>query len=54
MLQKEPSEGEHQANIIILTHVTREKHVDAAIVRIEALDSTVGSVTRLRLEELNG
>jgi homoserine dehydrogenase len=31
MLQKEPSEGEHQANIIILTHVTREKHVDAAI-----------------------
>jgi homoserine dehydrogenase len=54
MLQKEPSEGEHQANIIILTHVTREKHVDAAIARIEALDSTVGSVTRLRLEELNG
>ena len=54
MLQKEPSEGEQQANIIMLTHVTREKKVDAAIVRIEALDSTVGSVTRLRLEELNG
>ena len=54
MLQKEPSEGEHQANIIILTHVTREKHVNAAIARIEALSSTVGSVTRLRLEELNG
>ncbi|HEY9193048.1 MAG TPA: homoserine dehydrogenase [Methyloversatilis sp.] len=54
MLQKEPSEGEHQANIIILTHVTREKHVDAAIARIEALASTVGSVTRLRLEELIG
>ncbi|MCQ9373361.1 MULTISPECIES: homoserine dehydrogenase [unclassified Methyloversatilis] len=54
MLQKEPSEGEQQANIIMLTHVTREKKVDAAIARIEALDSTVGSVTRLRLEELNG
>ena len=54
MLQKEPSEGEQQANIIMLTHVTREKKVDAAIVRIEALDSTVGRVTRLRLEELNG
>lgn len=54
MLQKEPSEGEQQANIIMLTHVTREKQVDAAIVRIEALDSTVGAVTRLRLEELNG
>ena len=54
MLQKEPSEGEQQANIIMLTHVTCEKQVDAAIVRIEALDSTVGAVTRLRLEELNG
>ncbi|MDY0054786.1 MAG: homoserine dehydrogenase [Methyloversatilis sp.] len=54
MLQKEPSEGEQQANIIMLTHVTREKQVDAAIARIEALDSTVGAVTRLRLEELNG
>ncbi|MDP3287527.1 MAG: ACT domain-containing protein, partial [Methyloversatilis sp.] len=54
MLQKEPSEGEQQANIIMLTHVTREKKVDAAIARIEALDSTVGNVTRLRLEELNG
>ncbi len=54
MLQKEPSEGEHQANIIMLTHVTREKQVDAAIARIEALDSTVGAVARLRLEELNG
>ncbi|MFH1815722.1 MAG: homoserine dehydrogenase [Pseudomonadota bacterium] len=54
MLQKEPSEGEQQANIIMLTHVTRERKVDAAIVRIEALDSTVGKVTRLRLEELNG
>jgi homoserine dehydrogenase len=54
MLQKEPSEGEQQANIIMLTHVTRERKVDAAIACIEALDSTVGSVTRLRLEELNG
>ncbi|WP_019918004.1 homoserine dehydrogenase [Methyloversatilis discipulorum] len=54
MMQKEPSEGEQQANIIMLTHVTREKQVDAAIARIEALDSTVGAVTRLRLEELNG
>jgi homoserine dehydrogenase len=54
MLQKEPPEGEQQATIIILTHITREKQIDAAIARIEALSSTVGSVTRLRLEELNG
>ena len=54
MLQKEPPEGEQQATIIILTHITREKQIDAAIARIEALSSTVGIVTRLRLEELNG
>ena len=53
MMQKEPAEGEEQANIIILTHVAIEKHVNAAIAKIEALDSIAGKVTRIRLEELN-
>ncbi|TCS68794.1 homoserine dehydrogenase [Sulfuritortus calidifontis] len=53
MLQKEPAEGEKQADIIILTHVALEKHVNAAIARIEALGSIDGRVTRIRLEELN-
>ena len=52
MIQKEPGEGEGEADIILLTHVTREEHADAAIARIEGLATTVGKVTRLRLESL--
>jgi homoserine dehydrogenase len=53
MVQKEPAEGEEQVNIILLTHVTVEKNVNAAIARIEALDSVAGKVMRIRLEELS-
>jgi len=52
MVQKEPSEGEEQVDIIMLTHETREKNINAAIVRIEALPVMAGRVTRIRLEEL--
>ncbi len=53
MLQKEPAEGEFRTDIIMLTHQTQEKNVDAAIARIEALASVTGKVTKLRLEELS-
>ncbi len=53
MIQKEPSEGEEQVDIIMLTHVTVEKYIDQAISRIEALPVISGKVTRIRLEELN-
>ncbi len=53
MLQKEPAEGESRTDIIMLTHQTQEKNVDAAIARIEALASVTGRVTKLRLEELS-
>ncbi|CAG9180818.1 Homoserine dehydrogenase [Cupriavidus laharis] len=53
MLQKESREGEPQTDIIILTHVTREKHVNAAIAKIESLPTVLSAVTRLRMEELN-
>ena len=36
MVQKEPREGEGEADIIMLTHVTVEKNVDAAISKLEA------------------
>ena len=52
MVQKEPAEGEEQVNIILLTHVTVEKNVNAAIAKIEALDTVAGQVMRIRLEEL--
>ena len=53
MIQKEPSEGEDQTDIILLTHRTIEKNVDDAIAAIEALATVSGSVVRIRLEELN-
>ena len=53
MLQKEPAEGETQTDIIMLTHQTQEKHVEAAIAKIEALVTVVGKVTKIRLEELS-
>ena len=52
MIQREPDEGELQTDIIMLTHRTREKNVDAAIARIESLSVVTGKITRLRLEEL--
>ncbi|MBA4382642.1 MAG: homoserine dehydrogenase [Sideroxydans sp.] len=52
VIQKEPEEGEEQTDLIMLTHLTREKHVNAAIKKIEALGVVAGKVTKLRLEEL--
>jgi homoserine dehydrogenase len=53
MVQKEPHEGETQVDIIMLTHRTIEKNVDAALARIEALPVMAGKVTRIRLEQFN-
>jgi homoserine dehydrogenase len=52
MIQREPAEGEDKTDIILLTHVTKEKNVDGAIAKIEALSTVQGKVTRLRCEEL--
>jgi homoserine dehydrogenase len=52
MLQKEPEEGEDQTDIILLTHETVEKNVNAAIAKIESLATTRGKIVRLRLENL--
>jgi len=53
MLQKEPAEGETHTDIIMLTHQTQEKNVTAAIGKMEALNSVVGTVTKIRLENLS-
>ncbi len=52
VIQKEPGEGEDQTDLIMLTHLTREKRINAAIAKIEKLPVVAGKVTRLRLEEL--
>jgi homoserine dehydrogenase len=53
VLQREPAEGENQTDIILLTHRTIEKQVDAAIASIEALPTVLSKAIRIRLEELN-
>src|SRR5437762_9365026 len=53
MIQKEPSEGEFQTDIILLTHRSIEKRVVDAIAQIEALPTVRDKVVRIRLEQLN-
>jgi homoserine dehydrogenase len=53
VLQKEPGEGETRTDIIMLTHQAQEKKIDAAIREIEGLPAVVGSVTKIRLENLS-
>jgi homoserine dehydrogenase len=52
MIQKEPTEGEDQTDIILLTHQTLEKRVVDAIARIEALATVRGEIVRIRMESL--
>ena len=53
IIQKEPKEGEDLAQIILLTHRIVEKTMNNAISAIEGLESTVGAVTRIRVEHLS-
>lgn len=52
MLQKEPADNDSEADIVILTHVSLEKNIDAAILEIEEIPAIVGKVTKLRVEAL--
>jgi homoserine dehydrogenase len=53
LIQKEPRMENDLAQIIILTHLIEESIMDKAIDSIEALDSTHGKVTRIRVEQLD-
>ncbi len=52
LVQKEPHAGEQHVDIIMLTHLTREKKIDAALQRIAALPVVSGKITRIRMETL--
>ncbi|HST02701.1 MAG TPA: homoserine dehydrogenase [Usitatibacter sp.] len=52
IFQKEAGEGEEQVDVVILTHTTLEKNINAAIRKIEALATIPVPVVRIRLEEL--
>jgi homoserine dehydrogenase len=52
LFQREPSEGENQTDIIMLTHAALERDVVAALARVEALPTVLAPVIRIRQEEL--
>jgi len=52
--QQEPGEDDTHVPLVMLTHRVREGQMNAAIARIEALDSIRGTVTRIRVEQLAG
>ena len=52
VVQKEPGAENEPVDLILLTHVTLEKNMNAAIASIEKLSIISGQVIRIRLEEL--
>ncbi len=52
MIQREAAEGESRTDIIMLTHRTVERNMNAALRLIEALPVVRGPVTRIRMESL--
>ena len=52
LIQKEPLKDQTSVSIIMLTQLTSEKEMNAAIAEIEALATVTGQVARIRLETL--
>ncbi len=52
LIQKQPHEHDMQVPVILLTNSVQEKKINQAIALIEALDTIVGSVVRIRVETL--
>jgi len=52
IIQKEPSKGEITVPIIMLTQITLEQEMNAAIADIEALPTVTGTINRIRMETL--
>ena len=52
LLQRPSGENDQHTDVILLTHETLEWRMDEALARIQALDSVLAPVVRLRKEEL--
>jgi homoserine dehydrogenase len=52
LIQKQPKDDETQVPVILLTNKVLEKNLNRAISLIEALDTVVGPVVRIRVESL--
>ena len=54
VVQPEPPRGAAVAKLVMLTHRVRERQMNEAVARIEALAVTKGRVTCIRMEHLDG
>lgn len=52
VLQRESGEGEKQTDLIILTHETLEGRMDKALTQMQALETVLAPIVRIRKEEL--
>lgn len=52
MLQTEVDDVTKQTHIVIMTHISLESSVDAAVLQIKTLETVTGEVVKLRVEEL--
>ena len=53
IIQKEPMAGASDVSVIMLTRRVQERNMNAALSQVEALDSIIGSVHRIRVETLD-
>ncbi|MDP1900467.1 MAG: homoserine dehydrogenase [Rubrivivax sp.] len=53
VLQRESAEGEKQTDLVILTHVTVEGRMKAALAQMQSLPTVLAPIVRIRKEELN-
>ena len=54
VVQPEPPRGAARARLILLTHRVRERQMNAALAKLATLEAVIGSVTRIRVEHLDG
>ncbi|MEM8560676.1 MAG: homoserine dehydrogenase [Pseudomonadota bacterium] len=54
VIQKPPAEGQSCVQLIMVTNKAAQSCVDQAVSSIESLDSITSTITRIRVEELDG
>ena len=54
LIQKAPESGQTRVPVVVLTNVASQANLERAVVALEALEAVAGSVTRIRVESLDG
>ena len=53
VMQKESEQENNTIPLVLLTHTVKERQINLAIEKIEALETTLGNVVRIRVEHFN-